>query len=262
MTIGERIKECRQRSGLSQEKVAQLVGVSRQAVTKWESGQSAPNTENLFRLAEIFGTSVDLLLQKEEKNTRAEELYALHQEIEARKREEKWRERAKRFKTALTVAGIYLLIYLLGRILWCGLKESTVLGGLLLERPTGEGSYLYGWLCSKRLLWWAMAASGLLALWGKQALSWVMTGYFTAGLLIGTVLGPNPAGAAYGHGEDGWAYWAVIFALSLPMGLWLEKRRKRDTPWNLKEKQHITAILLLVLIFATIVVKLFVPDWE
>ena len=138
MTIGERIKECRQRSGLSQEKVAQLVGVSRQAVTKWESGQSAPNTENLFRLAEIFGTSVDLLLQKEEKNTRAEELYALHQEIEARKREEKRRERAKRFKTALTVAGIYLLIYLLGRILWCELKESTVLGWLLLERPTGD----------------------------------------------------------------------------------------------------------------------------
>ena len=66
MTLGERIKSCRQDSGMSQEKVAELVGVSRQAVTKWEAGQSAPNTENLFKLAEIFGTTVDLLLPSQE----------------------------------------------------------------------------------------------------------------------------------------------------------------------------------------------------
>ena len=55
MSLGERIKEQRKSSGLSQEKVAEFVGVSRQAVTKWETGQSAPSTENLFKLAEIFG---------------------------------------------------------------------------------------------------------------------------------------------------------------------------------------------------------------
>lgn len=54
MSLGERIKEQRKSSGLSQEKVAEFVGVSRQAVTKWETGQSAPSTENLFKLAEIF----------------------------------------------------------------------------------------------------------------------------------------------------------------------------------------------------------------
>ena len=42
MTLGERIKACRQHAGMSQEKVAELVGISRQAVTKWESDQSAP----------------------------------------------------------------------------------------------------------------------------------------------------------------------------------------------------------------------------
>ena len=65
MTLGERIKTCRQKVGMSQEKVAELVGVSRQAVTKWEANQSAPNTENLFKLAEIFGTTVDMLLESE-----------------------------------------------------------------------------------------------------------------------------------------------------------------------------------------------------
>ena len=69
MTLGERIKNQRTRSGLSQERVAELVGVSRQSVTKWESGQSAPSTEKLFRLAEIFGTTVDMLLDiPDEKN--------------------------------------------------------------------------------------------------------------------------------------------------------------------------------------------------
>ena len=62
MSLGERIKEQRKSSGLSQEKVAEFVGVSRQAVTKWETGQSAPSTENLFKLAEIFGTTVDIIV--------------------------------------------------------------------------------------------------------------------------------------------------------------------------------------------------------
>lgn len=72
MTLGERIKNQRTRVGLSQERVAELVGVSRQSVTKWESGQSAPSTENLFRLAEIFGTTVDMLLDiPDEKNSKS-----------------------------------------------------------------------------------------------------------------------------------------------------------------------------------------------
>lgn len=66
MSLGERIKEQRKSSGLSQEKLAEFVGVSRQAVTKWETGQSAPSTENLFKLAEIFGTTVDILLASDE----------------------------------------------------------------------------------------------------------------------------------------------------------------------------------------------------
>ncbi len=44
MTLGEQIKELRLQRGMSQEKLAESMGVSRQAVTKWESGQSAPST--------------------------------------------------------------------------------------------------------------------------------------------------------------------------------------------------------------------------
>ena len=65
MTLGERIKQCRQDAAMSQEKLAELLGVSRQAVTKWESDQSAPSTENLFKLADLFHTTVDSLVHPE-----------------------------------------------------------------------------------------------------------------------------------------------------------------------------------------------------
>ena len=61
MTLGERIKELRRKNGFSQEKIAELVGISRQAVTKWEAGQSAPSMANLLALAELFGVSLDEL---------------------------------------------------------------------------------------------------------------------------------------------------------------------------------------------------------
>ena len=53
-TLGERIRAARQAAGLSQEKLAERLGLTRQAVTKWETGQSAPSTENLLHLAEVM----------------------------------------------------------------------------------------------------------------------------------------------------------------------------------------------------------------
>ena len=61
MTLGEKISCLRKKAGYSQEKLAELMNVSRQAVTKWESGKANPDTENLIRLAEIFGVSLDEL---------------------------------------------------------------------------------------------------------------------------------------------------------------------------------------------------------
>ncbi len=138
-TLGQRIREHRRRAGLSQEALARRMDVSRQAVTKWESGQSAPSTENLFRLAELFGTTVDLLLPSEEADAPAAEAPP---PLWSRSR------RRPRVLAALAVTAGYLVFYLLGRILWCPLEDSSLLGWLLWERPSGGESYLYGWLLS------------------------------------------------------------------------------------------------------------------
>lgn len=64
--LAENIARYRKRKGLSQEKVSEYMGVSRQAVTKWETDLSRPSSDHLIRLAELLGVSVDALLGNEE----------------------------------------------------------------------------------------------------------------------------------------------------------------------------------------------------
>lgn len=57
---------CRKKAMLSQEELASKLGVSRQAVSKWETGESIPDMNNLAALAEIFDVSLDWLIKGEE----------------------------------------------------------------------------------------------------------------------------------------------------------------------------------------------------
>ena len=65
-TLGEALKEHRLRCQMTQEFVAESVGVSRQAVSKWERGDSDPSTSNLLALAKLFGVSAEELLKSVE----------------------------------------------------------------------------------------------------------------------------------------------------------------------------------------------------
>lgn len=61
-SLGETIKEHRIRCKMTQEFVAETLGVSRQAVSKWESGRTDPSTSNLIKLAKLFNVSPEELL--------------------------------------------------------------------------------------------------------------------------------------------------------------------------------------------------------
>jgi transcriptional regulator with XRE-family HTH domain len=63
MTIGERLQQHRKDLGLSQEELGQRLMVSRQTVSLWETDQTLPTIDNLLRLKELFGISVDELLE-------------------------------------------------------------------------------------------------------------------------------------------------------------------------------------------------------
>lgn len=62
-SLGKALKEHRTRCNMTQEKVAESLGVSRQAVGKWESGASEPSTANLIALSKLYGVSADELLR-------------------------------------------------------------------------------------------------------------------------------------------------------------------------------------------------------
>ena len=62
-TLGEALRQERARCKMTQEFVAESLGVSRQAVSKWESGASDPSTSNLLALAKLYGISADELLR-------------------------------------------------------------------------------------------------------------------------------------------------------------------------------------------------------
>ena len=60
--LGKKLYELRKKSGLSQEEFADKLNVSRQAVSKWERGETLPDTENLITIAKLYGVSLDELI--------------------------------------------------------------------------------------------------------------------------------------------------------------------------------------------------------
>jgi transcriptional regulator with XRE-family HTH domain len=63
MNIAERIQNLRKTKGISQEELANEVGVSRQAVSKWESGQSTPDIEKIIIMSDYFEVTTDYLIK-------------------------------------------------------------------------------------------------------------------------------------------------------------------------------------------------------
>jgi len=66
MTLGEKIYALRKQQNMSQEQLSAIMGVSRQAISKWEIGESTPDVDNVVHLSEIFKVTTDYLLKNDE----------------------------------------------------------------------------------------------------------------------------------------------------------------------------------------------------
>ena len=100
--------------------------------------------------------------------------------------------------------------------------------GWLFGADPQQHTYLYGWLLHQNLFWIAAAISVLAAIVGKIYFSGVSLIGFAVGLLLGEILGPNPAGAVQGHTHYGWAIWAGIYLLFLAAGAVLERMARYE----------------------------------
>lgn len=112
--LGENIKRFRLEKNLSQEDLAQKLNVVRQTVSKWEKGQSFPDSQSLKALAEILDTDLSSLLDIENKNDEAdlkEILEKINQElhIKNQRRERIWKI-IGRFFLAIVIIFFLLII--------------------------------------------------------------------------------------------------------------------------------------------------------
>lgn len=72
MALSEKLYTLRRKSGLSQEQLAEQLNVSRQAISKWEAGQSIPESDKLLSISNYFHVSLDYLMKEETQDTISE----------------------------------------------------------------------------------------------------------------------------------------------------------------------------------------------
>ena len=72
------LKKLREQEGISQQNLADIIGVTQQAVAKWENGKSEPDTATLSKLASYFGTSIDYLIGRTDIKNPPETIAAHH----------------------------------------------------------------------------------------------------------------------------------------------------------------------------------------
>lgn len=95
MRFEEKIVELRKQKGLSQEELAEQLGVSRQAVSRWELGQTLPDVPNLLQLCELFGVNADYLVRDELSDMQSSSVQAASElTAEASAEEAKQKEKA------------------------------------------------------------------------------------------------------------------------------------------------------------------------
>lgn len=86
LEVANRLQQLRKAKGLSQEELAQILGLSRQAISKWERAETSPDTDNLICLARLYNISIDKLLDTSESTEEIKERIA-QERIDEIKRE-------------------------------------------------------------------------------------------------------------------------------------------------------------------------------
>lgn len=89
MALSEKLYELRKKRALSQEQLAEQLGVSRQAISKWESGKAVPETDTLISISKYFDVSLDYLMKEENSISENAVSLEVHQTEATNKREKR-----------------------------------------------------------------------------------------------------------------------------------------------------------------------------
>ena len=124
MSLGEKIREQRKQAGLSQEQLADILGVSRQSISKWESDIAYPETDKLIELGKLFDCSMDYLLKEdvtEKSDVQASGFTEKVEEISRKVMTDKNKGKAKKIlKIIGIILAVVLVIDIISMILYFG----------------------------------------------------------------------------------------------------------------------------------------------
>ena len=144
--LGDNIARYRKEKGLSQEKVAEYMEVSRQAVTKWENNISRPSSENLIKLAEFFGVSMDELLRGESAEMCSEIYNNVNQEENDKPAKKVNQEENANNKTSWSFSGVSvacLIFYIIVGVLQKNLEAGVLICMFLAIFPVQIFLHIY-----------------------------------------------------------------------------------------------------------------------
>lgn len=119
--IANRLYEMRKKKGLSQEELAEKIGVSRQAVSKWERAESSPDIENLILLSQLYCVSLDELLMNEpytKENTSDKESTIQTDQSNINYKKASNKQNVKRYLICFPIYLVLLLVYLFIGFVW------------------------------------------------------------------------------------------------------------------------------------------------
>lgn len=129
MNIGERLLKLRKQKGLSQEEIANIIGVSRQTISKWETGESNPDFDKIVPLCDLYNISTDELIRGESKsnvesdNTKADisDLFEVKDEEVEKEKDVISYQPIKRFEPLVVSVSVFLYFI---SVVWIIMIES------------------------------------------------------------------------------------------------------------------------------------------
>lgn len=178
MEFAEKLQGYRRQMGMSQEKLAEMIGVSRQAVSKWESGQTYPEMDKMLALSRLFGVSLDHLVMDGPNLEGADRATAAPERVEHRP------AYRYEYKSRTTCFGLPLVHINLGRGIYVAkgiIAVGTVAFGVLPVGIIAIGGLCFG-AVSLGLISLAGLALGLLLAVGGLACGALAIGGVAVGL--------------------------------------------------------------------------------
>ena len=112
MTLGEKLSKLRKEHNYTQEQLAEILGISRQSISKWESDIAYPETDKLIELGKLFDCSMDYLLKEEITEKNSVQVTGFAEKVEEIRRKAMTEKNKVRAKKVMKIIGVIFAVVL------------------------------------------------------------------------------------------------------------------------------------------------------